>query len=69
MVNLFEWVQTMQAEQLPANFAHNYGVVQDPERFLAAVQRDARSGPDSPRARWGSLQQDMWTLWNFANTR
>ena len=48
---------------LPGPFDAASGVrVAHPDRWLAALQRDARHGPRGPRARYGALQRDLRLL-------
>lgn len=66
LVNLFEWIQTVRPEQLPeAPFSTAPGqTVCDGAGWLRAVQRDAILGNESPRARWGALQEDLRWIYN-----
>ena len=63
MEDLFCWVQAVTPDMLPeAPFPLGHGVtVLDPARWLASVQRDARSEL-RPRAKWGALQEDLRRL-------
>lgn len=65
-LDLFAWVQTVTPDMLPPEFAHNYGVVVDPAKWLAAVQGDAQN-KDCPRARYGALHGDLRRVWDLCN--
>lgn len=62
-LNLFEWIQTVTVDQLPAGHIQLHPAVmvldQDKARWLATLQRDAAKGPDSARARTGVLCEDL----------
>lgn len=73
-VNLYEWIGTITPDTLPpAPFESGAGGrVTDTAKWLASLQSDARGGPKSPRARWGSLQADLrrvYELTTISNCR
>jgi len=66
-LNLYEWVQTVTPDMLPAApFAASDGVtVLDSGLWLESVQAEARCGPAGPRAKYGAIQADMRRIYEL----
>lgn len=69
LVNLYEWVQTVKPEMLPAVINIRPGeVVCTPAVWLDALQKAAKAGPEGPLAVYGCIQQEMrWLYDNLAS--
>ena len=69
-VNLWDWVQTLTAADLPtAPFSlHPAQVVVEPGKWLRKLQEDALEGPGGPRA-LGSIQKDLRGLHEALNNK
>lgn len=59
--NLFEWIQGVRPEQLPAAplVLERGVVIINVAGWLEAVKKDALEGENGPRARTGGLQKDL----------
>lgn len=62
-LNLFEWIQTVTPDQLPAGHIQLHPAVmvldQDKPRWLDTLKQDAAKGPSVARARTGALCEDL----------
>lgn len=72
-INLWDWVQTLTVDDLPAGTLHpapqRMVIECDKPRWLSIIQRDAKDGPKGPRGRTGAIQEDLRYLYELVGKR